>query len=74
MCTVTGSDAVYAHVDADIHLALVHQIYGTPTFVINGFKAENLDQTTTFGQWINYIDALLNTTAVPAVGPMIATN
>ncbi len=63
---VCGSDAVFAHVDADIHQALIHQIYGTPTFVINGFKAENLDQTTTFAQWITYLDALLKPTTLSA--------
>ncbi|ELR22417.1 uncharacterized protein ACA1_255150 [Acanthamoeba castellanii str. Neff] len=64
--TQIDSDAVFAHVDADIHQALIHQIYGTPTFVINGFKAENLDQTTTFAQWITYLDALLQPATLSA--------
>jgi protein-disulfide isomerase len=58
---------VFAHVDADIHQALIHQIYGTPTFVINGFKAESLDQTTTFAQWTAVIDSLLSSTNTAAV-------
>lgn len=70
-----ASDVVYAQVDADIHQAIIHQIYGTPTFVINGFKAENLDQTTTYAQWVAYLDNLLygNTTSTAASSTSVSS-
>jgi hypothetical protein len=58
------SDAVYAHVDADVHKAIYSQVYETPTFVVNGFKAQQLSDTTTFPQWTAFIDSLLNSTTL----------
>jgi hypothetical protein len=38
----------------------LRQIYGTPTFTVNGFTEYKLDSTTTLAQWIAYLDPLVN--------------
>lgn len=53
------SDAVYAHVDADIHTAIIRQVYETPTFLVNGFKALQIPDNATVAQWTTFIDSLL---------------
>jgi hypothetical protein len=53
------SDAVYARVDADIHTAIIRQVYETPTFLVNGFKALQIPDNATVAQWVTFIDSLL---------------
>jgi len=53
-----GSEQVYDVLDADIHLGILTQVYGTPTFVVNGFKVP-FDETTTVSQWVEFLKSLL---------------
>lgn len=53
------SDEIYAIADADKHLGILNQVYATPTFVVNGFKA-NIGASSTFADWKALIDPLLS--------------
>lgn len=45
---------------AESVLALTHVIMGTPSFEINGVLNPDLNEDTTFSQWVEYLDSLLN--------------
>jgi protein-disulfide isomerase len=42
------------------NLGISRQVYGTPTYFINGVKATQLNEDTTLQQWIQVIDGLLS--------------
>jgi hypothetical protein len=46
-------------VSGEIHYGTINQVYQTPTFIVNGFKAESLNQNSTLADWKQFIDALL---------------
>jgi hypothetical protein len=46
-------------VNGEMHYGTINQVYQTPTFIINGFKAESLNQQSTFNDWKQLIDSLL---------------
>ena len=50
---------IYALADSDKHYGILNQIYGTPAFLINGFKAERLNQNSTLQDWRKVLDPLL---------------
>jgi len=54
------ADDIFAMADASKHLGIIHQAYGTPTFLINGFKAEMLGPQSTLTDWRNVLDPLLS--------------
>merc|ERR1712093_109928 len=46
-------------VNGEMHYGTTNQVYQTPTFIINGFKAESLNQQSTFNDLKQLIDSLL---------------
>ena len=55
-----ASPDIIAMADANKHYGILNQVYGTPTFVINGFKAESLTQTSTLQDWQAVLNPLLS--------------
>jgi hypothetical protein len=53
------SNVIPAVVNGEMHYGTINQVYQTPTFIINGFKAEGLSHTSTFYDWKQLIDSLL---------------
>jgi len=51
------SDPIFDTTKVDVRLAVSKQIYGTPSYYLNGFKQITFD--TTYDAWVNYIDGLL---------------
>jgi len=43
----------------EIHLGILRQVLGTPTFLVNGFIDPQLSSSTTFDEWVDIIDKLL---------------
>jgi len=53
------SDSIHLKTAQDLQLGITRQIYGTPSFYVNGFKVIAFDETTTYDTWVKYIDNLL---------------
>jgi protein-disulfide isomerase len=56
---VNDSNDVFNYANDEFHLGIYRGVYMTPQFLVNGFKAEHIDESTTFAQWKQFIDSLL---------------
>jgi len=50
----------WERVSQQLMVSRLRQIYGTPAFTVNGFQDFTLDSTTTYAQWIAYLDPLVS--------------
>lgn len=53
-----GSDPIFNIAYNGVEMGANRNVYGTPTFFINGLRS-NFDETTTYAQWVQFIDSLL---------------
>jgi len=52
------SDDINRRADVTKHFGIMHQVFGTPTFFVNGFKASDLDASSTLEDWRRVLDPL----------------
>eukprot|EP01089_Gocevia_fonbrunei_P000886 TRINITY_DN10866_c0_g1_i1.p1 TRINITY_DN10866_c0_g1~~TRINITY_DN10866_c0_g1_i1.p1 ORF type:complete len:208 (-),score=33.19 TRINITY_DN10866_c0_g1_i1:80-703(-) len=54
------SEKIFTQVSQAVYFGHIREVYGTPTFYINGFKS-TFDETTSYSTWESYIQNLLST-------------
>jgi len=57
--TAMNNQTTFNIADSGVHYGITRQVVGTPTFFINGIKAENMTSESTQQEWINLINSVL---------------